>query len=728
MKFKKTLILLICITCTLLFSCAKQQGNEGTKVFDKAGTYSEMTTCENAIIKADGVVVENLKVSGDVTISAEVGEGTVTLRGCSIGGTLNVHGGGRNSTHLERTDVGAITSDKKNTHIILDSKSKTKLLTLNATAFLEIFGQADDVTVSSTSSGSEVIVGAGSHVNFITANAQTALTTFSPIDHITVGASAGGTTLLANEPVGTIDLSARTGMVLNANVHNVLLQKTAEGTSMNVGRNIMVDSLATQTKVITTGDGLIGALFTNDAGNVTGSVASEKTTVTQTPMEAAQAAQAAETAGPPVSELPNLGPVKPVTPPLPDPVLPPAEPTQPVEPEGPKPILVDSVTIGKNDPILRVGKTVTLTATVQPANATDKTIVWTSDRPTVATVTDGIVTGVKAGTAKITATAQGGKAASFDVQVVDEVTTQAALKAAVDAAVPDQTIYVAGTISLTEPLVLTKSVILKGIDRDKTVLSATSGNAIHVNNGVHLTLDCIQVKVTAAGRAINPVNASGALSNTKIVLKSSRIDYGQRGGRGISLGADTMTDNNHIEIIDSEIVCTDANGNSTTANRGISFYKSSNSSLKVSGSTITAGHYALCLNSPSLQVDIDDSTLKGYSCITLNNTDTVINVTNTRMTGKTYWGIGNNDYGAVAFEPAAQRTVMNITNCVITNEFGPTGLSAERLFDIDGADNTINIDVATQLLNTDKIKVPCPIVCYDTNRVLIGGLPWDQVL
>ena len=54
------------------------------------------------------------------------------------------------------------------------------------------------------------------------------------------------------------------------------------------------------------------------------------------------------------------------------------------------------------------GETLTLTPTVLPADATDKTVTWTTSAPNVATVADGVVTAVATGTATITATANDG--------------------------------------------------------------------------------------------------------------------------------------------------------------------------------------------------------------------------------------------------------------------------------------------------------------------------------
>ena len=79
---------------------------------------------------------------------------------------------------------------------------------------------------------------------------------------------------------------------------------------------------------------------------------------------------------------------------------------------------VTGVTLDKETMNLTAGSTGTLTATITPENATNKNLTWTSDNEEVATVSDGVVTAVAAGTANITVTtADGGKTATCVVTV-----------------------------------------------------------------------------------------------------------------------------------------------------------------------------------------------------------------------------------------------------------------------------------------------------------------------
>jgi len=66
-------------------------------------------------------------------------------------------------------------------------------------------------------------------------------------------------------------------------------------------------------------------------------------------------------------------------------------------------VAVTSITLDKTSLSMQVGETKTITATVNPDNATDKTVTWGSSDVSVATVSDGKVTAKKSGTAIITA-------------------------------------------------------------------------------------------------------------------------------------------------------------------------------------------------------------------------------------------------------------------------------------------------------------------------------------
>ncbi len=71
---------------------------------------------------------------------------------------------------------------------------------------------------------------------------------------------------------------------------------------------------------------------------------------------------------------------------------------------------VSEVVLDKTSATLEIGKNLTLSAQVKPENATDGEVVWESDNANVAKVENGVVTGIKAGTAVISATADGVKA------------------------------------------------------------------------------------------------------------------------------------------------------------------------------------------------------------------------------------------------------------------------------------------------------------------------------
>ncbi len=84
---------------------------------------------------------------------------------------------------------------------------------------------------------------------------------------------------------------------------------------------------------------------------------------------------------------------------------------------------VTGVTVAPVSASVNTGGTVQLTASLVPSNATNKTVTWSSSNPAHATVSaNGLVTGVSAGSAVITATTQdGGYTATCNVSVTSGI-------------------------------------------------------------------------------------------------------------------------------------------------------------------------------------------------------------------------------------------------------------------------------------------------------------------
>lgn len=147
----------------------------------------------------------------------------------------------------------------------------------------------------------------------------------------------------------------------------------------------------------------------------------------------------------------------------------------------PAPVVkVTSVTLNQTSASLtKKGQTVTLSATVAPSNASNKSITWTSSNANVATVNNGVVTAVANGTATITATAAdgSGKSASCKITVnipapVITVTGVSLNKTSAVLTTKGQTVTLSATVQPSNAA-------------NKNVTWATSNaNVATVNNGV----------------------------------------------------------------------------------------------------------------------------------------------------------------------------------------------------------------------------------------------------
>ena len=107
----------------------------------------------------------------------------------------------------------------------------------------------------------------------------------------------------------------------------------------------------------------------------------------------------------------------------PKPTVTPKPTATPVPTATPKPVKVSSITLNQTSLTMTAnGQTASLTATVNPDNAANKNITWSSSDSSVVTVVNGTVTAVANGTADITATAADGSGVSAKCSVTVKIT------------------------------------------------------------------------------------------------------------------------------------------------------------------------------------------------------------------------------------------------------------------------------------------------------------------
>ena len=105
--------------------------------------------------------------------------------------------------------------------------------------------------------------------------------------------------------------------------------------------------------------------------------------------------------------------------------------TETIPKQGSSSVPVSSIKISETSKNMVVDGKFTLTASVSPSNATNKTITWTSSNSSVATVSSGKVTAKSPGTTTITAKSSNGKTAKCTITVHRYVSMQIGKTAAV---------------------------------------------------------------------------------------------------------------------------------------------------------------------------------------------------------------------------------------------------------------------------------------------------------
>lgn len=187
-------------------------------------------------------------------------------------------------------------------------------------------------------------------------------------------------------------------------------------------------------------------------------------------------------------------------------------------------VAVESITLNKSTSTIIVGNTDTLTATVLPPEASDKTVTWTTSNSAIASVNNGVVRGVSAGTATITAKA-GSLTASCEVTVeIVPVTGVTISNTTLELNVGDQS-----TLSATiEPDYATNTSV---------TWSVTSGDAVTVtNDGVVSAIKAgearVQVKTNDGEYTATCTVTVSNIAVTGITLSPKTLTLYQNGDKG----------------------------------------------------------------------------------------------------------------------------------------------------------------------------------------------------
>jgi len=225
------------------------------------------------------------------------------------------------------------------------------------------------------------------------------------------------------------------------------------------------------------------------------------------------------------------------------------------EAAGSSAVSVTGVSLDKPSLSLKVDEVYTLTATVSPSNATNKSVNWASSNPSVATVsTSGTVTAKSAGSAKITvSTVDGNETDSCTVAVssggIDSISGLAnklawlesnaqsggnyTIEVSANESIGPQMIYYSGKNNIT--------ITLKGIGSNRTISLSSNGSMFKVRSDVYSGLTLVlDNNITLQGRNNNTsslimVYAGGMLkmnSGSTVMGNNSESDGSMNVGNG----------------------------------------------------------------------------------------------------------------------------------------------------------------------------------------------------
>ena len=204
---------------------------------------------------------------------------------------------------------------------------------------------------------------------------------------------------------------------------------------------------------------------------------------------------------------------------------------------------VTSVSLSKSSATLTEGESLSLTATVNPSNATNKNVSWKSSNTSVATVSNGKVTAVKAGSATITVTTEdGSKTATCSITVNAKVYPVTSVSLSKSSATLTEGEFLTLTATINPSNATNKNVSWKSSNTSVAIVSNGEVTALKAGSAIITvttedggkTATCtVTVKEKVNHTITEPVDENSGIWTQNI----DYIDeYGVNHGHGVKIG------------------------------------------------------------------------------------------------------------------------------------------------------------------------------------------------
>lgn len=347
-------------------------------VYSKKGTYgpaSGMQTLEgSAVIVSADVTLKNTVINGDLILRESIGDGNACLDNVVVKGTTIVKGGGEHSIVVRNSSLGRVIVIREGNIVRIVATGSTTIgeVEMHSGAILKeesLTGKGfGDVVISDDLLAGATVIFEGNFDNIQVYSSNINISVVSgTIGNLTMATGAAGTTVNLSQQAKVVTLNL-----------NAAVKITGQGTIQTVNVNVPGSTIQQQPQNVVTAPG------------VTVTISNPKPTPTPTTSTGGSGGGGGGNGG-----GSNTG--------------------------GDTKVYVTGVTLDKTAMTLKVGGAAgTLVATVSPSNATNKSVIWSSDNKNVVTVSNGIVTPVSAGTAIITATTVDGNKTATCVVTVEK--------------------------------------------------------------------------------------------------------------------------------------------------------------------------------------------------------------------------------------------------------------------------------------------------------------------